>query len=51
MDDTLLTAKEAAEGLLRYYTGGKLNAGPVDALAEDIKNLLVEKYGVSSGRI
>ena len=51
MHDILLTTREAAEGLLRNYTSGEPNAGPVDALAEDIKNLLVEKYGVSSGRI
>lgn len=43
--------KTAAAALLENYSGQKPSAGEVDALAEDITQLLTEKYNISKGII
>lgn len=43
--------KTAAAALLENYSGAKPSAGEVDALAEDITQLLTEKYNISKGII
>lgn len=43
--------KTAAAALLENYSGAKPSAGEVDALAEDITQLLTEKYHISKGII
>lgn len=43
--------KTAAAALLENYSGAKPSAGEVDALAEDITQLLTEKYRISRGII
>lgn len=50
-DTSQLSTKDAAEGLLFYYTGDASSAGIADSLKADLENLLVEKYGVSKGKI
>ncbi len=43
--------KTAAAALLENYSGQKPSAGEVDALAEDLTQLLTEKYNISKGII
>lgn len=43
--------KTAAAALLENYSGAKPSAGEVDALAEDLTQLLTEKYHISKGII
>lgn len=43
--------KTAAAALLENYSGAKPSAGEVDALAEDLTQLLTEKYHISRGII
>lgn len=43
--------KSAAAYLLENYSSGHSSAGEVDALAEDITQLLTEKYNISKGII
>lgn len=43
--------KTAAAALLENYSGQKPSAGEVDVLAEDITQLLTEKYNISKGII
>ena len=43
--------KTAAAAVLENYSGAKPSAGEVDALAEDLTQLLTEKYHISRGII
>lgn len=49
--EALGQVKSAATYLLENYSGAKPSAGEVDALAEDITQLLTEKYNISKGII
>lgn len=49
--EALGLVKSAASCLLENYSSGHPSAGEVDALAEDITQLLTEKYHISRGII
>ena len=50
-ENELGCVKTAAAALLENYSGQKPSAGEVDALAEDLTQLLTEKYNISKGII
>lgn len=43
--------QEAVEAIFSAVGNGSPSAGEVDSLMEDIKGLLVTKYGVSAGKL
>lgn len=49
--ETMGSVKSAAVALLENYSSWPPSAGEVDALAEDITQLLTEKYHISRGII
>lgn len=49
--EALGQVKSAATYLLENYSSGHPSAGEVDALAEDLTQLLTEKYNISKGII
>lgn len=46
-----LDVQEATDAILNYYKGGEASLGDAQTLAETIKTCLVDKLGVSSGKI
>ena len=49
--DLSLNAADAAQGLLKNYKGGPVNAGDAIILENAIRKCLIEELGVSEGNL